>query len=896
MPAHSRTGGAFCSPEPDSHPARRLSPDPAANKPETPRVARRSSRRRLPLPFRAALLTSALLAAGCDAETGPKEPPTQPAQAGAAESHDLIPPPPPSKPGYWDDAWDFTANLDLAPNLVGSIGGEIAFLQNTLVGPNRAGKKRPLLVTDRAAYLLFFPQSSDHQTLEAVIAKQDGTTLGLPLNRPERGAYSDFNNMDGRPAVVFSKRAWNAVIPWDFMHPGMSITIRDQSGAEGELPATAFEFGAPLELVTQHIELGMLLDPSEVPVNKWTRTGQNLSPELALDYFQMVPIAQFTAAQYLPIHLPKVVLPNGNVYTERSSYTDAGVYKGDMRENIAKGLVSTGINNANVGVSSSFGGNQGQPRPYRQTTVHTSAGIYTGKNKQGNDIAKKVVHGLSGGGGQLTLQNTTGNEFSHEYGHDHGLGHYPGGPLSTHRRDGSWGFNQFKHRLIGNLNWNGAPADSNLPYSFGKDAMAGGAPMGPISQFTLHTPFSLMTIQEKVTDQSGVLDSESPTGYSRWNAAKQSLVAAEVETPRPDKVGVPVATLVGFYDPEPPHALPSFIYPALYGNWGTVFMPSTITNSDTELAASRCWLEVHGKSGKPLRFPLKDKRIKPKLMNQFHINLPASPTFDRVLLRYRNDDGSLVDLDSRDIAPPHGKLPPPVIVGRESGYSAAALRLRDMEQLLIPGGYPSSERLHQAMEDYYGRILDHASDLRVDIGHVYRHNGAYFQARSDNPGQPPAGDHPLWRKLGEAADFVSDKRLALGEQSVDYAQEVMKGKSGVFYYVPVDHDRVFTSDAYSPKSGKWYGKGSHSKLTVLGVKPDGSRARIVLRGQVNDRHILNFGAPVDASSRVRFRFHKEDNPELPAGTYQIQFAAYAQAWHTRKLVESFEVRGEVEVK
>jgi hypothetical protein len=858
----------------------------------------RPSRKRLPqLAALAALLAVMGLATACSSKSDEAASESNGGNGAAADpAIGVAPPSPPTKPDYWADAVDFTANLDFDPNLSGELKGEVAFVQNTLVGPNRAEQKRPLLVTDRAAYLLFFPQTPNHQKLEAIVDDGKGETLMLQLNRPERGAHSDFNNMDGRPAVVFSKRAWNAVIPWNFMHPGMSITICDDAGVEGKLPAASFEFGAPMELVTQHIELGMLLEPSDVPVNKWTRPDHNISPELALNYFQMVPIAKFVAAQYLPIHLPKVVLPNGNVYVNRSSYTEAGVYKGDMRENIAKGLMSTGINNANAGVTSSHGGDQKQPRPYRQTTVHTSAGIYTGKDKQGNDIAKKVVHGLSGGGGQLTLQSTTGNEFSHEYGHDHGLGHYPGGPLSTHRRDGAWGFNLFKHRLIGNLNWNGARSESKLPYSFGKDAMAGGAPMGPISVFTLHTPFSLMLIQDKLTEQSGVLSPEHPSGYARWDAEKQALVPSPVDTPRPDKVGIPVVTLVGFYDPEPKHEMPSFIYPALYGNWGNVFLPSTIEAHDPELAKSRCWLEVSDQSGQTLRFPLRDKRIKPKLMNQFHVNLPASIRFARAALRYRSDDGSEIDLNIRDIAPPHGKLPEPVIVGREHGFTAAALRLRDMEQVLIRNGYPNAAKLHQAMQDYYGRIADYAPELKIDAGRVYRNKGAYFQARVDNARQAPSDIDPQWRKLGETDSFVSSKRLALGEQSVDYAKEVMKGKSGVYYFVPVDHIHVIASDAYSAKAGKWYAKGSHSKLTVVGKTKDEARVNIVLRGQINDRHVLNHGAPVTASSRVRFKFHKEDNVDLPAGNYPIQFAAYAQGWHIREIIESFEVRGTIEVK
>jgi hypothetical protein len=808
----------------------------------------------------------------------------------------VIPPSPPAKLGYWDQARDFTSNLAIEPNLVGDLTGAVAFLQNTLVGPNQDGKKRPLLVTDRAAYLLFFPESVDQQKLEAIVDDGAGKTLTLQLLRPEQGAHSDFNNMDGRTPVVFSKRAWNAVIPWGFMHPGMSITLRNQDGISGSLPATSFEFGAPIELVTQHIELGMLLDPSEVPVNKWTRPGRNISPELALDYFQMVPIAKFTAAQYLPIHLRKVVLPNGNVYTKRSSYREAGIYKGDMRENVAKGMISTGINLANVGVTSSHGGDQKQPRPYRQTTVHTSAGIYTGKDKQGNDIAKQVVHGLSGGGGQLTLKNTTGNEFSHEYGHDHGMGHYPGGPLSTHRQDGAWGFNQFKHRLIANLDWNGKRSDSKSTYPFGKDAMAGGKPMGSVSVFTLHTPFSLMLIQEKITSQSGVLDPNSASGYARWDGKKQALIPSEVETPKPDQIGIPVLTLVGVYDPESKHELPSFIYPALHGNWGNVFTSATIEAHNSQLAKSRCWLEVTDQNDQVHRFPLQDQRIKPQLMNQFHINLDASLRYTRAALRQRQPDGREIDLDVRSLKPASGDLPAPVIVGREHGFTAAALRLRDMSEMLIPNGYPNPASLHQAMEDYYGRIADYTPDLKIDAGRVYRHEGTYFQARAENPESAPAADLSPWRKLGETDSFMSSKRLPLGEQSVDYAKEVMKGESGVFYYVPVDHVHVTASDAYSSKAGKWYGKGSHSKLTVVGRTEDGVRADIVLRGQINDRHALNRGAPVTESSRVRFRYHQEDNPNLSAGGYTLRFDAYAQGWHSGKMVEAFEVQGTFEVK
>ncbi|WP_197455099.1 M66 family metalloprotease [Stieleria varia] len=796
------------------------------------------------------------------------------------------------KPPYWDQAIDFTGNHEIRSNLVGSLKGEVAFIQNTLVGPQRGEEQRPLLVTDRAAYLLFFPIDPSADRYQVLLRQRDGKGLSLELQTPWMEPRNDSGNSDGRAPVVYSKRAWTAVVPWTFMHFGLELIVRDDAGAEGHLPAEGFQFGPPIELVTQHVELGMLLPPSQVQVNKWCHPDENLSPELALDYFQMVPVAKFTAAQYLPIHFPKVVMPNGNVYTEQSTFEGAGVYKGDMRQDIAKGMVSTGINYANIGIPSSAGGTEKQPRPFRQTTVHTSAGVYTELDENGKTQAVTVRHGLSGGGGQLTLMSTTGNEFSHEYGHDHGLPHYPGGPeLSSHSRNGAWGFNVFKNRLIGNLFWNGKRPDGEFPYEFGSDAMAGGQPMGKVSVFTLHTPFSLNMIQQKVGDESGVLDLTSPTGYRKWDAKQQEMVVWEVGSPKPDQVGVPVVTLVGVYDPIQPSNMPSFIYPALYGNWGNVFSPETIRNSDPALVQSRCVLEVTDANGREYRFPLNDERYDPKVMNQFHVNLPASTRFIRAKLVVQTDQR--MELDSRELAEPHGVLSEPVVVGREHGFTAAALRLREMDSVLIPGGYPDRQQLHEAMEDYYGEITDYKAGIEFEVGNVYRReDGSYYQV-----GPPDSGDTKLrFRKLGDSNKYLSNKRLKLGTQSKDYAKDVMKGTSGVYYYVPVDHDRVMQSDASSPESATWYAKGDHTKITVNAADSQGGRQPIVLRGQINDSHVISRGAPVTESSRVRFNYYPEDNPGVPAGKYQVQFSAYAQGWHSKRLIESFRVVGLIDVK
>ena len=800
----------------------------------------------------------------------------------------------PAKPADWDRSLDLTENYDIVPNLSGDLKGEVAFLQNTLVGPNRAEKKRPLLVTDRAAYMLFYPAGAVSEGYKAAFMDKAGKTLVLDLLPPWSGLRNDSHNKDGRPPVVYSKRAWSAVIPWEFIHPGLAVTIRNAEGKDGKLPPEAFEFGAPIELVTQNIQLGMLLPPEDVQVNKWCWPDQNLSPELAINYFQTVPVAKFTVAQYLPIHFPKVVLPNGTVYTEYSTHPNPGIYSGDMRQSIAKCMVSTGINLANVGIPSSIGGTEKQPRPYRQTTVHTTAGMYHFKDKKtGKMVTRQVKHGLSGGGGQLTLSNTTGNEYSHEYGHDHGMGHYPGGPVfSSHARNGAWGFHIFKRRLIANIDWNGKKPESGFPYTFGKDAMAGGKPMGAITEFTLHTPFSLRAIQDKVSSQSGVLDPQSPTGYRKWNAESQAMEVFKPDTPKPDLFGVPVMTLVGFYDPvQNAESMTSFIYPALYGNWGNAFSPETLLAQYPNLKETTCWLQVTAEGGRKFRFPLHAERLKKETMNQFHINLPSSVRYVRAALLYKDSKGER-ELDARELAAPHGELPEPVIVGREKGFVDAALRLRDMESFLIPNGYPDEAHLRRAMEDYYGPIRDLAPSMIPEPGYVYRLVDAYAQSIPGHPCVPGL----QWRMLGKPQDYLSTKRLALGDASVDYAKEVMKGKSGVYYYVPVDHKTVLASDSYAPAARKWYAGGNHSKLTVVAKSKDGQGTPVVLRGQINGRHVLSRGAPVNESSRVKFTYHKEDNPDLAPGQYSLSFSAYAQGWHSGKLIEAFLVEGDVTVQ
>lgn len=85
---------------------------------------------------------------------------------------------------------------------------------------------------------------------------------------------------------------------------------------------------------------------------------------------------------------------------------------------------------------------------------------------------------------------------------------------------------------------------------------------------------------------------------------------------KPKRFGIPVTTLVGYYDPD--GVLPSYIYPALHGAYGFTYAAderSTLTGSD-------CQLQVATRDGL-LRFKLANHRAASAVMNKFHINVPT---------------------------------------------------------------------------------------------------------------------------------------------------------------------------------------------------------------------------------------------------------------------------------
>lgn len=100
----------------------------------------------------------------------------------------------------------------------------------------------------------------------------------------------------------------------------------------------------------------------------------------------------------------------------------------------------------------------------------------------------------------------------------------------------------------------------------------------------------------------------------RWNYYTQ-LADTSIER-SPQAFGVPVTTIVGYYDPHT--ELRSYVYPALHGAYGFLYADDSATLTTTD-----CQLWVASPT-ETLRFKLDNNRIRSTVMNAFHINVAQS--------------------------------------------------------------------------------------------------------------------------------------------------------------------------------------------------------------------------------------------------------------------------------
>ena len=408
--------------------------------------------------------------------------------------------------------------------------------------------------------------------------------------------------------ISYGKHFWSAIISAEAITQNIELLFKHKN-KEGTLKN--LNVGAFSEMLLHTIDIGMLTPYR----NQFTfQDNKNLHKE----YFEMVPLSRLIVSKYAPIYLEEVMLPNGQLLNDFDP-SNGGWHTGSMRNHIGKELISLGIDNANYGINASVG-ESGHPYLSAQITAHNSIGNY---------INGRQRHGGSGGGGMITLDHSIGNEFSHEIGHNYGLSHYPNNFNGTvhapaNKINSTWGWNSQKNMFIPNFRrsvthkqscYKGDCQDPFEGYAFGYASLGGGSPMHNTS-FTLYTPYETAMIQ-KFFEHKVNFDQNSSTGFSKWNPEKHTMQSWEYrlnnQIKKPYKQGVPVTTLVGYYDPE--QNLTSYIYPALHGSYGMVY------EDQASVDINSCYLKVQTEEGRELKYALHNSRKVSTVMNAFHVNI-----------------------------------------------------------------------------------------------------------------------------------------------------------------------------------------------------------------------------------------------------------------------------------
>ncbi|MEC6815299.1 M66 family metalloprotease [Photobacterium toruni] len=513
------------------------------------------------------------------------------------------------------DAYGFIDDQPVTNHLSGDFAAQVRFIQNQTAEPfGNDEKEQQRIVSQREALLVVTPMANDNpQSIELKIFK-DGVLLETrQMTSPLHILESDRSKHDDRKDVVYSKRSFTTVLPWNWVEKGLSLQFSTYAGLSGELSADRIDFAIPAHLDLPMIRIGMLTEP---PAAKLLELQ---TAHYGSELFQRFPLASMTISSYLPIKLDKVVMSNGDIKTQYSEYASPGAHSGDMREDITKSLIQLGIANANYGVASS-GASQWQANNYPAIVIGHSIGRY--KNDKGN--IGNYTHGLSGGNGMVLLAGTTGNEVTHEIGHALSMGHYPGGYAhATHGATTGWGYDAYRGNMADNLNWpakvDGEYAYGNIMvspyktnYGYGTDPMGGGGFDSSTSSYPLFTGYSSKRIQNYL-ETKDYLDAASTSGYSHWNAIEQQFEPVSTTTKlKPIAQGVEVMTVVGFYDPQQTNT--SYIYPALYGSSGNVYdLPQPV--------AGQCWATVtYGDNSQQL-IGLEGSRKNSGLSNKLHFNL-----------------------------------------------------------------------------------------------------------------------------------------------------------------------------------------------------------------------------------------------------------------------------------
>jgi hypothetical protein len=431
---------------------------------------------------------------------------------------------------------------------------------------------------------------------------------------------------------IFGHGFYTTTLEAEWVFPGMTLEFASQE-KEGFLEDISI--GGITELVITTLDAGFLTEPR----NQFTFRDDATTHR---EYFETTMASRLVVVQYETMHFTEIMLPSGKLYTDKSD-DDGGWHSGDMRQYIGKLLLSHGIDLANYGISSSKGHSESShPFTCAFLAAHNTVGMYQNG---------RIVHGGSGGNGMITLDSSTGNEFSHEVGHNYGLGHYPGGfdgsvHSSSDKINSSWGWDSQTNLFTPNFGSSDTGQDQCQEgkcqppflgkYKYGTDSMAGGYPMRS-NRFTLYTPFTSRIIQQFLEGKA-VWDPSSSTGFRKYDPLSKQMEeyvnnANNQKVPRLFRV--PVTTLVGYYDPSPTRGLEDYIYPALHGAYGFVYNDDGGPSTGT---ANGCELVVKTSSGSsPLVFTLSTSIHSSTYMNKFHVNIATEDEPNEAMIYCYNE-------------------------------------------------------------------------------------------------------------------------------------------------------------------------------------------------------------------------------------------------------------------
>jgi hypothetical protein len=124
---------------------------------------------------------------------------------------------------------------------------------------------------------------------------------------------------------------------------------------------------------------------------------------------------------------------------------------------------------------------------------------------------------------------------------------------------------------------------------------------------------SFLTVAGKKTKMPRGFQASYTSDGKRWQEGQAGGQSVER---KPQAFGVPVVTIVGYYDPR--GELNSYIYPALHGAYGF-----TYPDDHERVREQDCQLVVETREG-TLRYRLAKHRFNAEVMNKFHVNIPQS--------------------------------------------------------------------------------------------------------------------------------------------------------------------------------------------------------------------------------------------------------------------------------